>query len=917
VEYVEGKSFEGLTNPFHQIEYSMRFFFYLLLFLPLSVFSQKEIYIPNEWQQPNGLDYSYDRSSESGNFIIFWGPLAGDDPTQAPSDIAFDPQFILSTAEELYKFYIDTLQFVQDDEGLLSEYKIILVMLHTWTGLEGWAFGGNYDGTVGAMWMHPHAASSGPTFAHEFTHTLQNYAWMLNPGHGFIDNSYVGFFWEAHAEFMALQKYPSVALQFDMARWLNTCHFHWSSTRHHYQAFVFLQYIKEKDGISMINRMWNESNIGEHPLQTYKRLKGINQQALNDMFGEYAMRNVSWDYEIGDLLRERVSTLESKFISHPTYIPEAIDTSLGWYKIPNHLAPQDYGYNIIRLYPKEVQGCARRVVRVRLDGQTLLPGSEQAGWRFGLVAVNVNQQPRYSNLFSSGEEILFEMNNNESELYLVVSGAPQFHHNYAWEIGFPKIYRYPYDFRIENAWPEGFQPYYRDVDMSISGAPHINGGGFVAASAFADASAYVGPDAQVLGQAQVGGFARITDFAIVQDNAVVEGNATIADKAIIGENAHVYGNARVQEEAKVYGGCMIYGDAIIKGNTLIFFTSAYEQAQLKDNTFCWGATLYGDILLGGDAEFFRECSDGTYLQVEHAYDRNCDGLDDHPANENLTDGYISSYLNTLFSLVCDSLLENVFYDIDSIICEGDTLEYNGELLTQPGEYQNVYPAASGADSIVTLHLDVMAILIPIAVGTFCKGDTVYVYGYPITEPGPYTVFIDTLGCGVLVDVQLQHITADTSVLHLGSSLVALATSSLFQWYDCSSGQPIPGADQAEFVPLVNGSYQVQVTSSEGCEAFSQCYDITTVSTQSIPSSFSWNIQPNPAHDVLQLKLNSKSTDEILIELLDMTGQLVLIQPFSKLHQSETINLQALPPGSYVIKLTDAAGSVSSKIFSKI
>ena len=164
--------------------------------------------------------------------------------------------------------------------------------------------------------MHPHAASSGPTLAHEFAHTLQNYAWMMNPGHGFINHDYVGFFWETHAEFMELQRYPSVALEFDMARWLNTTQFHWSSTRHHYQAFIFLQFIKEKDGLSMINRLWSESIIGEHPLETYKRLKGISQDDLNDLFGEYAMRNVTWDYEIGSLLRERVSTINQVFITH-------------------------------------------------------------------------------------------------------------------------------------------------------------------------------------------------------------------------------------------------------------------------------------------------------------------------------------------------------------------------------------------------------------------------------------------------------------------------------------------------------------------------------------------------------------------------------------------------------------------------
>ena len=88
----------------------------------------------------------------------------------------------------------------------------------------------------------------------------------------------------------------------------------------------------------MINRLWSESIIGEHPLETYKRLKGISQDDLNDLFSEYAMRNVTWDYEIGSLLRERVSTINQVFIAHQTIIPEIIDTSRNWYRIQNHLA---------------------------------------------------------------------------------------------------------------------------------------------------------------------------------------------------------------------------------------------------------------------------------------------------------------------------------------------------------------------------------------------------------------------------------------------------------------------------------------------------------------------------------------------------------------------------------------------------
>ncbi len=715
----------------------MRNLIFISLFFPLLLSGQKEIYIPNEWQQPNGLDYSLERSAQSGNFVIFWGPLAGTDPTQAPTEIAFDPASVLNTAEELYRFYIDTIRFVNDDEGLLSQYKIILVMLHTWPGVEGWAFGGNYDGTVGAMWMHPHAASSGPTLAHEFTHTLQNYTWMLNPGHGFVDSSYVGFFWETHAEFMALQKYPSVALEFDMARWLNTCQFHWSSTRHHYQAFVFLEYIKELDGIEMINRMWNESNIGEHPLESYRRLKGINQQSLNDLFGSYAMRNVTWDYAIGDLLRERIATLDAKFVAHPTFIPEAVDTSLGVYRIPNHLAPQDYGYNIIRLYPKSTPDCEKRVVHLHFAGQLLLPEQEEAGWRYGFVAVNENQQPRYSPLYSQDEEFAFELNADETELYLVVTGAPRQHHNYHWEIGYPRIYRYPYDFRIENAWPEGFQPGYRQVESGLAGAPHINGGGFVSSTAFVEATAYVGPHAQVIDQARVLGNAQINDFAIVRENALVEDQAAISGKAIVGENAHVYGNAIVEEEARVFGGCTLYDEARVMGNAMIFYTSVYEQAQLKDNTFCWGATLHGDVLLGGDAEFFSDCSDGTYLQFEGAYNRNCDGLDDHPANENLTEEYKSIPIENQYILVCDTLVENVVSIIDPSNPFPDNF-LQWRIQPNPAHYEiNVaFDIQPQSDLVVEIYNMMGIRQIRKSLFTFSKDESINIEGL---TPGTYVV----------------------------------------------------------------------------------------------------------------------------------------------------------------------------------
>ena len=886
----------------------------LLSFLPFFLQGQKQVYLPNEWLQ-GSLDYSFSRSAQSDDFIVFWGPLAGDDPTQAPGDIAFDPQTILNTAEQLYKFYIDTIQFIHDDTGLISQYKIILVMLNTWTGLEGWAFGGSYDATVGAMWMHPQAALSGPTLAHEFTHTLQNYTWMMNPGHGFIDSSYVGFFWETHAEFMALQRYPSVALEFDMARWLNTCQFHWSSTRHHYQAFVFLEFIKEKDGIQMINRLWNESIIGEHPLETYKRLKGINQEELNDLFAEYAMRNVTWDYEIGDLLRERVSTLESKFVSHPTIVVEAVDESLGRYTIPNHLAPQDYGYNIIRLFPDTLPGCQKRSVHLNFQNQYILPDYQDAGLRFGLVAVTASGTPRYSEIYNWNTEFAFDLQQDETEVYLVVSGAPKVHHNYAWEIGFPKIYRFPYNFILKNAKPEGFQKGYR-TPPNVAGAPHINGGGFVAATADVDPSAYVGPLAQVLDQAQVLGDARIEGSAIIKQNAVVEDSATISGQAIVGEDAHVFDHAVITGQAHVFGGNEIYGHGRVEGNALLFFTKVYEDAHLTHNTFCWGANLHGDIYLGGDAEFFSECSDGTYLQFEGAYGRNCDGLDDHPANEEIIEAFISPTLINDYTLLCDGLTENIFTYLSEWICNGDTLYYNGEAYTEDGNYTFEYEAASGVDSIVNLSVEMPSPVELNIIGEGCPGDTIWFMNFPIVQGIEYDTIIDDGMCGVHFQGSLNAIDIDTTLSVTGNTLGVQEPSFFIQWYDCETNLPIEGALGKFFTPSKSGYYKAKIISLDTCEVFTSCYYVLGVGFENPSAEFNWKVSPNPVNEFLFLEFESPLTSRLSLEIVDMLGKIQSKEIVPIGTSSFSLDVVNLLPGFYTVRAVDQGQHIDLRRFVK-
>ena len=568
----------------------------LSLFASSCLFAdEKTVYWPSQFDSEP--EVTLDRSAQSENFVVFWGTLAGDDPTQSEEEVAFDPVSVLAQLESAYTTYVEQVGYLDDSTGNLARYKFIVMMNNTWSDAPwtGWAYGGQYDDTIGAMWVHPHATFE-PSWvlAHELAHSFQCQVYIDNPGHGFIDYEPHGFFWECHAQYMAEQHYPTLLEAVDYVRFFNTAHLHWSSTRHHYGSTLFLRQLEDTYGIEVINRLWRESIAGkEHPLTTFKRIMDVSQSELNDLFGDYALRNVWFDYGFGEEMRHTVANeLDRNLIARRFTGLIPLDGQEAAWKVPAALAPQDYGYNTIQLAATD------GIASIKMDfyGHPNEPAGG-AGFRFGFVAMN-SGTPRYSELFSAvgGVEVSasFDLQSGDDELYLVVLGAPATHHDYLWEPGWPKIYRYPWQIRIEGAVP------FVNNHLGIAGGPHPNGGGFVAESAYAAPSAYVGPDAQVLSNGQVLENARVEGQATVTTSGTIRGQAVVRDAAFVGWS-QVSGNAVIEESAKQFG------------------------------------NVSGTFRAGGDAEQHGTCSNGHYRQTPHGNNGRsaCDGLEDHPANDDV------------------------------------------------------------------------------------------------------------------------------------------------------------------------------------------------------------------------------------------------------------------------------------------
>jgi uncharacterized protein DUF6055/cellulose binding protein with CBM2 domain len=548
---------------------------------PEALAQTKTVYIPARWQQTGEVPWVPERTRESRDFILLWGDLSGTNPLNAPSQYRFDPDNVLSQLESLYSFYINQMQFTTET-GLLAQHKIIVIITRTWTNkpnLEAWATGGSVDGRVGIINIAPAAAAPGSWgLAHELGHVFQNYTFLGQPGQGFTHPS-AGTFWETSAEFMAMQVYPNGGAG-DLTRFIRTENLRWDSSRHHYGSWMLMQYIKERHGIAMFNRIWNEATSTEHPLEVYRRLAGINQAELNRRIGEYAMRNVTWDYANRANIMPFINQLFRFVTVYNGVSPDPVNAAAGHWRIPDALAPGQYGYNKIRLVP--TSGSTQ--VRMRFRGH--VNSAAQSGWTFGFVAIGSNGTPRYGPLTSSSDAtVSFQLQAGEQQVYLVVTGTPGTIHKNAFLEGFPRNWRFPYQFRLQGAVPYGFEPGHVKPTPT-GGRWHSNGGGWVDSRANVAATAYVGPRAAVYGNSTVNGNARIEGLSWVNSGATVGGNVVVRDSALV------------------------------QG----------------------GSNLSGSMIVGGDAEPAWACgAGGTYMMF--VPDRQCDGRSNVPGEADINPAY--------------------------------------------------------------------------------------------------------------------------------------------------------------------------------------------------------------------------------------------------------------------------------------
>lgn len=435
----------------------MRFLQGLLLCGSL-VFAAKQVYIPT-FITNTGMDlnnaasqWSYSRSMETDNWIIFWEAGFGSDPSKATGDYHVDMETLKAVAENSFAMYTDSLKMVIKGSSLTDKYKQMIFLLHS---TEWAAYGSGQDDKVGTLHVNPAAANIGSVLAHEIGHCFEYMTGADVSGGGYrygfgVNGAGGNGFWEQVAQWESFQVFPQEQFQtYDFNEYVGSNHLHILHETPRYANYFLPDFWTFKQGRDFMGKLWHGARFPEDPVETYQRLTGISQETFNDEMFEHAARLTTWDIP-------RIRSYGANYLTRRAQV-KMKDAGDDFWLVDSAVTPENYGYNSIQLNAP----AGATTVSVDFQGRAGAAGfrslnRDKGGWRFGFVALSKDGTRVYSAMgkansgADSAAALEFAVPAQCARLWLVVVGAPREHWHHAWDDDNSNDEQWPYQVRFGN-----------------------------------------------------------------------------------------------------------------------------------------------------------------------------------------------------------------------------------------------------------------------------------------------------------------------------------------------------------------------------------------------------------------------------------------------------------------------------------
>lgn len=168
----------------------------------------------------------------------------------------------------------------------------------------------------------------------------------------------------------------------------------------------------------------------------------------------------------------------------------------------------------------------------------------------------------------------------------------------------------------------------------------------------------------------------------------------------------------------------------------------------------------------------------------------------------------------------------------------------------------------------------------------------------------YVTRTDSIGCVVSSDtIQLSKTSRPTSPsLSRDADNNLVANINGITWY--KDGVKIADSTQ-KIKPTSNGNYTATTTQNGCTSGASANYYYLTSAVANLSTDEFFKISPNPTNGEIYLNYNIRSTKDVYINVIDMSGRIIITN--RKVNSGSKLNLGSSMKGNYIIQVKDKSG----------
>lgn len=265
---------------------------------------------------------------------------------------------------------------------------------------------------------------------------------------------------------------------------------------------------------------------------------------------------------------------------------------------------------------------------------------------------------------------------------------------------------------------------------------------------------------------------------------------------------------------------------------------------------------------------------------------------------------------------CNTYFDNIrLYPVyNHYICQGDSLEINGNYEFTEGVYIDSLFTALGTDSIIGVQLLFNNLIYGDTIeAIICEGESYSLNDTILVSNSGLFPFLTTTaqGCDSMYYLNLD-IQTNTIALGITNTNNVLSYDNpqidyTYQWIDASTGQPIIGETSPTFSPHTNGVYAVEVYDG-------MCSRTSNSSTTFIGlAEFETHITctPNPFTNMITFSFGNVLQSGT-IEIYDVNSKQLVEQTFTT-STNISIDTEFLPKGMYMVNVKTDKGLFRKKM----